>query len=115
MALSTVTRVTGVGLAVGTIALGRAPGGAAEKVRPADPTASAALGEQTTCHAIENHGEPLVVDWKPEHRGDLEEAMHDGVAIVNYTCDGIKLLKGCRLDGSYGFLGMTRREQVVRL
>jgi TPR repeat protein len=86
----------------------------AEAVRPKDPTAAGALGE-AQCHKVEKYGEPLVVDWKPDQRGDLEEAMHDGVALVAYSCSGIKLLKQCKLDGSYGFLGMTKREQVVRL
>jgi TPR repeat protein len=91
------------------------PGAAAEKVRPKDPTASAALGEPGACHQVERRGEPLVVDWKPEQRGDLEELMHDGIAVVAYSCDGIKLLKDCKLEGSYGYLGMTKREQLVRL
>lgn len=92
------------------------PGAAAEKVRPNDPTAAGALGESGgVCHQVDRRGEPLIVDWKPEQRGDLEELMHDGVAVVAYSCDGIKLLKECKLEGSYGYLGMTRREQIVRL
>ena len=55
------------------------------------------------------------MDWKPEQRGDLEVAMREGVAVVAYFCEGIKLLKDCHIDGQYGFMGMTRREQVVRL
>ena len=92
------------------------PGAAAEGVRPNDPTAAAALGEPSgPCRQVDRRGEPLVVDWKPEQRGDLEELMHDGIAVVTYSCEGIKLLKECKLDGSYGYLGMTRREQLVRL
>ena len=56
-----------------------------------------------------------MVDWKPEQRGDLEIAMSEGVAVVAYDCSGMKLLKDCHLNGSYGYLGMTRKEQVVRL
>jgi hypothetical protein len=56
-----------------------------------------------------------VVDWKPEQRGDLEVAMKDGVAIFSYSCHKIQLLGDCHLEGSYGFLGITRKEQVVRL
>ncbi len=41
--------------------------------------------------------------------------MHDGVAVVSYSCKGIKLLKACHVEGAYGYLGMTKREQVVRL
>jgi TPR repeat protein len=92
------------------------PGAAAEAIRPKDPSAAAALGDGAgSCHEVEKYGEPLVVDWKPDQRGDLEEVMHDGVAVVAYSCSGIKLLKQCHIEGSYGYLGMTKREQVVRL
>jgi TPR repeat protein len=98
------------------LAISCGPGAAAEAVRPKDPTAAGALGESGgPCRQVDRRGEPLVVDWKPEQRGDLEEMMHDGVAVVAYSCEGIKLLKECKLEGSYGYLGMTRREQVVRL
>jgi uncharacterized protein len=56
-----------------------------------------------------------VVDWKTEQRGNLEVAMKEGIAVVSYSCAGIKVLPECKLDGEYGFIGMTRREQVVRL
>lgn len=111
-------------LAPGSLALwifafaaGCGPGGAAEAIRPADPTAGKALGEpDAKCHEVAGTGvEPLVVDWKPDERGALEEVMHDGIAVVSYSCEGMKLLKECKVPGSYGFLGMTRREQVVRL
>lgn len=84
-------------------------------MRPETPTAAGALGEGGTCHKVDAYGEPLIVDWKPEQRGDLEVAMKEGVAVVAYSCEGIKLLKDCHIDGQYGFMGMTRREQVVRL
>ena len=97
-----------------TGALGCGPGAAAETIRPNDPTAANALGEGD-CHDVGKGGEPLVVDWKPEQRGDLEIAMQEGVAVVQYSCQGFKLLKDCKVDGKYGFMGMTKKEQVVRL
>jgi TPR repeat protein len=97
---------------------GCGPGAAAEAIRPNDPTAASALGE-AECHEVGSSGEPLVVDWKPEERGDLEIAMKEGVAVVAYSCTGIKLLKDCHVGkedkDAYGFMGMTRKEQVVRL
>ncbi len=92
-------------------------GGAAEAVRPQDPTAAGALGEESkgACQGVAKGAEPLIVDWKPEQRGDLEVAMREGVAVVGYSCEGIKLLNDCRIDGKYGFIGMTKKEQVVRL
>jgi TPR repeat protein len=97
-----------------SIGTGCGPGAAAEAIRPGDPTAAGALGEGS-CHDPETFGEPLVVDWKPEQRGDLEVAMKEGVAVVSYSCKGIKLLKDCHIDGKYGFIGMTKKEQMVRL
>jgi uncharacterized protein len=89
-------------------------GSAAEVIRPDAPTAAKAL-EEGECRQVDKGGEPLIVDWKPEQRGDLEVAMKEGVAVVAYSCQGIKLLSDCKIDGEYGFIGMTRREQVVRL
>jgi TPR repeat protein len=89
-------------------------GAVAEKLRPTDPSAAEALG-QGACKDVAAGAEPLVVDWKPEARADLEVAMRDGVAVVAYSCDSLKLLTECRIEGSYGFIGMTRKEHVVRL
>jgi uncharacterized protein len=100
-------------LAVVSIA-GCGPGSAAEAIRPKDPTASDVLGEGE-CRGVAEGAEPLVVDWKPEQRGDLEVAMKDGLAVFAYSCTSIKLLPDCHIDGSYGFIGMTKKEQVVRL
>jgi TPR repeat protein len=89
-------------------------GAAGRAVRPGDPTATDALGD-AECHDVSGSSEPLVVDWKPEQRGHLELAMRDSVAIVSYSCKGIKLLNDCKLDGTYGYMGVTRKEQVISL
>ncbi|MBX3224688.1 MAG: sel1 repeat family protein [Labilithrix sp.] len=88
-----------------------------EQIRPKDQTFAGAMGETSSgsCHEPESGAEPLVVDWKPEQRGDLEVLMKDGVAVVSYSCKGFKLLKDCKVDGKYGFLGMSKKEQVVKL
>lgn len=83
-------------------------------VRPADPNAAAARGSESV-FVIEAKGHPLVVDWQPEHRGDLEVAMREGVAVVAYDPRGLRLLKDCHIDGNYGFIGVNTKEQVVRL
>lgn len=59
--------------------------------------------------------EPMVVDWQPEERGDLEISMREGLVVVGYDESGFRLLKDCHVDGNYEFMGMTRRERVVRL
>lgn len=56
-----------------------------------------------------------MVDFRPEQRVDLEVAVHDGVAVVAYDCKSFRLLKDCRIDGSYGFVGTTTKDQVIKL
>ncbi len=101
------------------LASGCAPGAAAQAIRPADRTAANALGEPGStggeCKEVGKEGKPLVVDWKPEARGDLEVAMQGGVAVVKYDCSTLKLLENCHVDGTYGFKGIVLKQQVVRL
>ena len=112
--LSRVLSLLGLGFATLTALDGCGAGGVGAAVRPKEATAAEGIGEGP-CHEADNSGEPLVVDWKPEQRGDLELLMKENVAIVSYSCKGFKLLKDCKVDGKYGFLGMSSKEQVVKL
>jgi hypothetical protein len=87
-------------------------GGVGRAIEPKAGTASDALGE--SCRVGERDT-PLVIDWKPHERSDLEEAMSDGVAVVRYECGALRVLQGCRLDGAYRFLAASRKEQVLKL
>src|SRR4030095_4241551 len=78
------------------------------------PKAAEATGRQGV-EAIDGPTSPLIVDWNPEQRGDLEEAILDGVAVVALDQKGMRLLKGCKVAGDYGFIGVTTKTQVVRL
>ncbi|MBA2540021.1 MAG: sel1 repeat family protein [Deltaproteobacteria bacterium] len=57
----------------------------------------------------------MAIDWKPELRGDFEAAMKEGLAVVNYDCKSLKLQPACSLEGSYGYLGTTRREKTIEM
>lgn len=86
-----------------------------QAVRPEAQTAAQAQGEAASCSAVSREGKPLVVDWKPEQRMDLEVAMQAGVAVVAYDCKRLELLSDCHADGSYGFKGVVLKQQVIRL
>jgi hypothetical protein len=86
-----------------------------EAVRPNDPTFAGARGGNAECHQVEAEGTPLIVDWSPEERSDLEVAMKQGVAVVHYDCNSIKLLQDCHVEGGYNFLGVTKKEQVISI
>src|SRR5262245_25107738 len=89
-------------------------GGPGTAVRPDQPNAADATG-RLTIKAVDGPATPLIVDWKAEQRADLEEVIHDGVAIVAWKDDGLHLLKRCRLKGEYGYLPIQVKKDVVRL
>ncbi|MFO0663221.1 MAG: tetratricopeptide repeat protein [Polyangiaceae bacterium] len=70
---------------------------------------------QKEAKVIVGNGEPLVVDWTPTARGDLEVSMREGIAVVSYDTRGLRVLPACHIDGKYGFLGMSMKQQLVRL
>lgn len=96
------------------VTMGCGAGAVAETARPKEPRAAPARG-QVECADLAAGAEPLVVDWKAEQRGALEAAMKDGVAVVAYGCKGLELLRKCKLDGGYGYIGMTPKKQVLQL
>ncbi len=73
-----------------------------------DTPAIAACNEPT-------YADLMAIDWKPELRGDFEAAMKEGLAIVSYDCKTLKLQPSCSLEGSYGYLGTTRREKKIEM
>ena len=96
------------------------PGQVADVARPKNQTAEEGLAQTggiaaMRCDARGPKAEPLVVDLPPETRGELEQAMQRGVAVVRYDCAKLEVLRDCAIDGRYGFLGMTLKEQLVRL
>ena len=89
-------------------------GTTAAALRPSAETAASVRGSEAVAF-LASDAEPLIVDWKPEQRGDLEVAMKGGVAVVSVRPEGMRLLADCRIEGAYGFLGMTTKQEVMRL
>ena len=59
---------------------------------------------------------PLIVDWQPEQRTDLETAIRQGVVVVRLDKKGLRILNGCTLaHGDYGYLGVATKKEVIRL
>lgn len=78
------------------------------------PTVAEATGHHTAL-AVSGPTEPMIVDWDPQARADLEAAMKSGVAVVAFSSKGLELLKDCTIDGQYGFVGVTTKYQMVQL
>ncbi|HMR74428.1 MAG TPA: tetratricopeptide repeat protein [Polyangiaceae bacterium] len=95
---------------------GTQTGAVGSGVRPDAPTGKQAVdGLTAPCREVGKSGQPLVLDWPAHERQNLEEAMLQGVAVVAYDCKKLRLLSECRADGQYGFLGLSKREEVVQL
>ena len=99
-------------LAVTAMTLLLACGDGRGPVEPNPRSANEALGEPK-CLAVGERDEPLVVDWKGHDRANLEAAMATGVAVVHYECGALRVLSDCHLDGSYRYLGVSRKEGFV--
>lgn len=70
-------------------------------------------GEGCDPKALNEVNSPLVIDWPSDARSDLESAMHDGVVVVSFTCDKVKVLPDCKVAGEYGYRAVTPREESV--
>ena len=107
---------------VGVLSFASCGGNVGSAVRPADPNAAKTIGAESgpaKCSGVPEAGEPMVVDWRGTDRTNLEAAMGEGVAVVSYTCEGFKLLKGCKVKGTgkdtYQYAGVSLKEDVVQL
>lgn len=100
-----------------TVAVAISPAGCATNAAATagSRTVGGAVDGDGRCSAIAAQAQPLVVDWTAEERAHLREAMAEGLAVFHYDCAGLKLLRGCKAPGSYGFVGTSRKEELVRL
>ncbi|GMV14540.1 MAG: sel1 repeat family protein [Sorangiineae bacterium PRO1] len=96
-------------LAIG-VSAGCGPGKVGEAVRPEAPKVQHSL-----CDSVADFGQPLIVDLKAHERAVYEAVMKDGVAVVSYDCNQLRIIKDCKIDGDYGFVGVSPKEEVVRL
>jgi TPR repeat protein len=84
---------------------------------PPMPPAPAPAGHLAaiTCGPHEKHCSPLVVDQPQDVRSDLGVAMSTGIAVV--ACDGhsVRLLKDCRVDGTYRFIRLPRDVEAQQI
>ncbi len=94
---------------------GGGAGAQAAAVRPKDLTFAEAVRDTGPCLEGDRFPRVLTVDWRSEERLDVEAAMKRGMAVVAYDCKGLRLLPDCRVEGTYGFIGVTRKEEAIRL
>jgi hypothetical protein len=102
----------GIGWVVVAVGCG---GGLGSAVRPADIAAKDAVGSACKADAKSGQATPFIADWEDGDRASLEAAMKKGVAVVNYSCEGVKVLSACRAKGDYKYAAVSRKERVVEM
>lgn len=75
---------------------------------------ASALGD-APCRDTGDKATPLVVDWESNDRMDVEAGMKHGLVVVQYSCSAFKVLPDCSLEGKYGYVGVTLKEDVVQI
>jgi TPR repeat protein len=58
---------------------------------------------------------PLIFSLAPEQRGDIEALLKRQIVTVRYGCDKLVPVPDCAIDGNYGYVSVTPREQVMSL
>lgn len=64
---------------------------------------------------IKSSSAPLIVDWQPEYRADLEVAIKRGLAVVRFDQNTFELLPRCHAKADYNYVGVTPKEQHITL
>jgi uncharacterized protein len=91
----------------------------AEIVRPDQQNIGAALGESAKCTPETlkdpNGTDRFVVEWNDGDRATLEAEMSRGVALVKFTCDGIKVLRSCSVAGEYEYNPTSKKVRSLQI
>lgn len=58
---------------------------------------------------------PLAMDLAATQRAMLEASMASGVAVVRYGCDGIELLRRCKVRGEYDYTPVSKKDAVITM
>ncbi len=82
-------------------------------IKPGPNNGTGIPGRQSA-EVVSTYAEPLIVDWEPDHRTDLEVLTRDRIAVVRYQKNAIKMLKDCSIEGAYGYVGVNKKEQLIR-
>jgi hypothetical protein len=70
---------------------------------PAASSAAATVTALPACVATGEAGDPFVIDWPSDTRGDLEIALKRKVAVLKITCSSVRVLPDCSAEGADGF------------
>ena len=96
-------------LALGLTACFSTGGTPASTVIPKDPTPLA------KCHVAKSSASPLVTEWPASEKAHLESLLSDRAVVVAYSGCEMRILDGCRLQGSYRFQKTTLARDTIEI
>jgi hypothetical protein len=67
------------------------------------------------CKVGETQSHPLVVEWPAADRASLEARLQHGLVAVRAAGCDIEVLRGCQVGARYGYVGLTRKNDRVRI
>jgi hypothetical protein len=67
------------------------------------------------CEVGEAPSHPLVVEWPAADRASLEARLAHGLVVVGARGCDIEVLRGCQVEAQYGYVGLTRKNDRVRI
>ncbi len=103
-------------LLVSAAGLGACGGGVSTAPMKAEKGSAAGATGRVSVPVSDGPSTPLIVDWQPEQRTDLEAAIREGVVVVRLDKKGLRILGGCRLaHGDYGYVGVVTKKEVIQL
>ncbi|MBI4699853.1 MAG: hypothetical protein HY744_01580 [Deltaproteobacteria bacterium] len=90
--------------------------GGGSPIHPETPTMEGSGDDQiTTCKIAQDPLNPLIVEWPGTSKVDLEMASKRGVVVVSYAGCVLKILPGCRAQGSYEYTAVTPARESVKI
>ncbi len=103
--------ILGAALAVPS-GLGCKPGAAAKAVAP---QMEFSPSDQAVCKVASSTDRPLIVEWPSADRASLETQKRKGLVVVDYRGCEMKVLRQCRVPGSYEFFGVEAKSETVSI
>lgn len=70
---------------------------------------------QAKCKVSNSQAEPLIVEWPETQRAKLESLRKRGVIAVHSEGCELAVLSHCRVKGSYGYSGITRKQTRLNI
>jgi hypothetical protein len=92
-------------LVVGLLGCGSSPA----PVVPKDPTPLA------KCNVTKSQASPLVTEWPASEKAHLESLLSERVVVVSYSGCEMRILDGCRVEGTYAFKRTTLARDTVEI